>query len=92
VSMAHADSVLGKRSVGEEEEAQGQRLDLSLGLNYGDGPAGGQWKRGRKHVGAQSQSTTAATGPPRAQMKMKTTGHATSDKKVKPHFWLRQEK
>jgi hypothetical protein len=35
VSMAFADSVLGKRPAGEEEEVQGAALDLSLGLTYG---------------------------------------------------------
>jgi hypothetical protein len=35
VEMLPADRVLGKRAAGEEEEVQGQRLELSLGLNYG---------------------------------------------------------
>jgi hypothetical protein len=83
--MADADSILGKRTGGEEEEVQGQRLDLSLGLNYGDGLAGGQQKRGRKHAGAQPQSIGAATRPLGGQRTMKATGHVTAVKKAKPH-------
>jgi hypothetical protein len=35
VNMVAADSILGKRAA-KEEEVQGERLELSLGLNYGD--------------------------------------------------------
>jgi hypothetical protein len=34
VNMYQADTILGKRAA-EEEEVQGGRLDLTLGLNYG---------------------------------------------------------
>jgi hypothetical protein len=85
VPMADADSVLGKRIAGEEEEVQGQHLDLSLGLNYGDGLAGGQQKRGRKHAGAPPQSIGAGTGALGGQRTMKATGHVTAVKKAKPH-------
>jgi exonuclease III len=42
VSMAIADSVLGKRLAGEEEEVQGAALDLSLGLTYRGTAEGGR--------------------------------------------------
>jgi hypothetical protein len=48
VNMIPADSVLGKRPA-EEEEVQGQRLNLSLGLNYGavqDGAQGETLEKG----------------------------------------------
>ncbi|KAM0890726.1 hypothetical protein ACQ4PT_026820 [Festuca glaucescens] len=49
VLMIPADTVLGKRSAeeGEEGEVQGGRLELSLGLNYGDADDGGALKRGK---------------------------------------------
>jgi hypothetical protein len=48
VSMIPADSILGKRSATKEEEVQGNRLELSLGLNYGERDVDGQQKRGKQ--------------------------------------------
>jgi hypothetical protein len=59
VTMIAADTILGKRPAGEEDEVQGQCLDLSLGLNYGSGAPGGSNQRGRNQK--KNQKTT--TGP-----------------------------
>jgi hypothetical protein len=58
VQMANGDTVLGKRAAGEEEEVQGERLDLSLCLNYrNDALEGQQRKRGRRQMGADTSQT-----------------------------------
>jgi hypothetical protein len=93
VQMANADTVLGKRSAGEEEEVQGERLDLSLGLNYRDDALEGQQqKRGRKQMGAQGQTMKLASNATGCTKKMMPTGHVTSAKQAKPNVWLRREK
>jgi hypothetical protein len=46
VSMSPADTVLGKRTA-EEQEVQGGRLELSLGLNYEGKETGGTPKKGK---------------------------------------------
>jgi hypothetical protein len=90
--MANADSVLGKRTAGEEEEVQGQHLDLSLGLNYGDAPAGGQLKRGKTRKEVRNHKAGPTMGTRGGQTRMKATGHVSSVKKANPHVWLRPEK
>jgi hypothetical protein len=93
VQMANADTVLGKRSAGEEEEVQGERLDLSLGLNYRDDAIEGQQqKRGRKQMCAQGQTMKLASDATGCTKKMMPTGHVTSSKQAKPNVWLRREK
>jgi hypothetical protein len=47
VSMPAADTIMGKRTV-EEQEVQGQRLDMSLGLHYAGAEEGGTPKKGKK--------------------------------------------
>jgi hypothetical protein len=92
ISMANADSVLGKRTAGEEEEVQGQHLDLSLGLNYGDASAGGQLKRGKTRKEVRNHKAGPTMGTRGGQTRMKATGHVSSVKKANPHVWLRPEK
>jgi hypothetical protein len=91
--MANGDTVLGKRAAGEEEEVQGERLDLSLGLNYrNDAPEGQQRKRGRRQMGAQGQTVKPASDATGRTKTMMPTGHVISAKQAKPHVWLRWEK
>jgi hypothetical protein len=87
VSMAIADSMLGKRPAGEEEEVQGAALDLSLGLTYGGMAEGGTSKKGRKHI-KQTGPNLALGG----RTVFKPTEHVKSSKQARPHVWTRQEK
>jgi hypothetical protein len=63
---------------------QGQRLDLSLGLKYGDAPAGGQQKRDKTQKEVHNHSAGPAMGTRGGQARMKATGHVSSVKKAKP--------
>jgi hypothetical protein len=47
VVMTPGDTILGKRGACDEEEVEGQRLDLSLGLDYGKGSSRAIPKKGR---------------------------------------------
>jgi hypothetical protein len=93
VTMSPADSVLGKHAAGaEEEEVQGQRLDLSLGLNLGSDVTGGQQKRGRKQTSTQTRTTTPTPETQEGKQKMTTTGHVKTGNQARSRVWLRQEK
>jgi hypothetical protein len=92
VEMLPADRVLGKRAAGEEEEVQGQRLELSLGLNYGGQKEEHNQKKERKHHKQQNPSTRPGKGALEGQSKMKATGHVKAAKQARPHVWTRQEK
>jgi hypothetical protein len=97
VSMSAADSVLGKRTA-EENEVQGGKLDLSLGLNY-DAGGGGQPKKGKigggqrqkpearemKDMGARPEDVVMT----RTRRKI-ATGHAATDNLTRSRAWSRQ--
>jgi hypothetical protein len=97
VSMS--DSVLGKRTA-EENEVQGEKLDLSLALDYGVA-VGGQPKKGKTGGAAKSQpkeKTTkdvedAAQGTPTTRTRRKiATGHAATSNLTRSMVWSRQAK
>jgi hypothetical protein len=93
VTMSPADSMLGKRTASaEEEEVQGQRLDLSLGLNLGGAPAGGQQKRGRKQKSTQARTTEPTLETQEGKQKMTTTRHVKTGNQARSRVWLRREK
>jgi hypothetical protein len=92
VDMIPVDRVLGKRAAGEEEEVQGQCLDLSLGLNYGGGTQGGLQKKGRKQKKHQAPGVRTDAEPPEGKHNFKATGHVSAAKKARSHVWLRLEK
>ncbi|KAM0890605.1 hypothetical protein ACQ4PT_026934 [Festuca glaucescens] len=54
IYMPPADTILGKRTA-EEEEVQGQRLHLSLGLDYEGQKEGGTPKKGKTQGSAKEQ-------------------------------------
>jgi hypothetical protein len=92
VDMIPVDRALGKRAAGEEEEVQGQCLDLSLGLNYGGGTQGGLQKKGRKQKKHQAPGIWTDAEPPEGKQNFKATGHVSAAKKARSHVWLRPEK
>jgi hypothetical protein len=89
VVMTPGDTILGKRGTCDEEEVEGQRLDLSLGLDYGKGSGRAIPKKGRNKAAMKEPS-----GPIRErgeqEKKMVPTGHMSTGKKARPHVWTRQ--
>jgi hypothetical protein len=92
VAMTPVDSILGKRSATEEEEVQGNRLELSLGLNYGERDVDGQQKRGKQQQASGGRGSKPQRGGRGGTQKMKATGHVSTGKKARPNVWSRQEK
>jgi hypothetical protein len=92
VPMMAADMILGKRAAGEEEEVQGQRLDLSLGLNYGGSALEGSNQKGSRQKKNQKTITRPGREAQEGKQNIKPTGHVSSAKKARPHVWTRQEK
>jgi hypothetical protein len=93
VSMTMADSLLGKRTA-VEDEAIGQKLDLSLALHY-SAPAGGKPKKGRKMATADEQGVKedmkADSVAARTRRKI-ATGHRAPGNLTRPTEGSRQEK
>jgi hypothetical protein len=88
--MPPADSVLGKRGA-EESEVQGERLELSLGLNYGAKEDGGMLKKGKKQSVEQDLSAARSVELVYKRNKKQTaTGHEPSGKLARPNVWSRQ--
>ncbi|KAM0888315.1 hypothetical protein ACQ4PT_028441 [Festuca glaucescens] len=88
--MPPADSVLGKRGA-EEANVQGERLDLSLGLNYGSKDDGGMQKKGKKQAMAQDPAAVRSMEVVYKRNKKQTaTGHVPSGKLARPNMWSRQ--
>jgi hypothetical protein len=89
--MAPADTILGKR-VAEEAEVQGERLELSLGLDYAGHEAGTPPKKGKTRG---TQVKPAETSKPQKvytrAKSMAATGHKPSGKLTRPNVWSRQE-
>jgi hypothetical protein len=91
VSMLAADTVLGKRAA-DEEEVQGEQLDLSLGMNYGQKKSGGTPKKGR----VQEQGMEPAGQRPVARVYTRNknqapSGHKPNGNLTRPNVWSRQE-
>jgi hypothetical protein len=84
VNMYQADTILGKRAA-EEEEVQGGRLDLTLGLNYG-----GDATMGRAALPDQNQQRNVTKPGVITHKKVVATGHVKSGKKARPNVWSRQ--
>jgi hypothetical protein len=89
-AMAPADTVLGKHAA-EEQEVQGERRELSSGLNHAGEEAATPPKKGK---------TSASPGKPEEVNKpkvytrtknMAATGHKHSGKLTRPNVWSRQE-
>jgi hypothetical protein len=90
VSMQAADTVLGKRAA-DEEEVQGEQLDLSLGMNYGQKKSGGTPKKGRM----QEQEMEPAGQHPVARVYTRNknqapSGHKPTGHLTRPNVWSRQ--
>jgi hypothetical protein len=92
VNMLAADTILGKRAAGEEDEVQGQCLDLSLGLNYDSGALEGSNRQGSRQKKNQKTNTRPGSVTQEGKQNIKPTGHVSSAKKARPHVWTRQEK
>jgi hypothetical protein len=91
VSMTPADTILGKRGA-EEQEVQGGRLELSLGLDYGGTKAGGTPKKGKTQGADQGQPETRNIDMfYRRNRKGAATGHTPTGKLTRPNVWSRQE-
>jgi hypothetical protein len=82
--MTPGDTILGKRGACDVEEVEGQRLDLSLGLDYGKGSGRAIPKKGRNKAAMKEPG-----GPTKErgeqEKKMVPTGHMSSGKKARPH-------
>jgi hypothetical protein len=93
VSFGSADvhmteSILGKRAA-EEEEVQGERLELSLGLNYGGASKPAVSEMGdRDRLGGQAANQEKKACE--TKQKIVKTGHTNTGKKARPHVWSRQ--
>jgi hypothetical protein len=86
VVMTPADGVLGKRPA-DDDEVQGGRLDLTLGLNYG----GVREREGCQEEQGDVQAHTSRTpvGEQRPGQRIVHTGHVKSEKKARPNVWSR---
>jgi hypothetical protein len=90
VSMPAADTILGKRTA-EEQEVQGQRLDLSLGLHYAATDDGGTPKKGKKQGVERRQTEKGSTDLVYKRAKKPTpTGHKPTGNLTRPNVWSRQ--
>jgi hypothetical protein len=100
--MANADTVLGKRGV-EESEVQGEKLELSLALDYG-GQGGGAPKKGKTTAMVQkTELQTPGTQKPVGQKqgrviqlgdknrKKAATGQGAPGTLTRPNVWSRQQ-
>jgi hypothetical protein len=86
--MPPADTVLGKRGA-EEPEVQGQRLELSLGLNYGHKQDGGKAKKGKTHVNKEVKRNVEVVY--KRNKKLASTGRLPTGELTRPNVWSRQE-
>jgi hypothetical protein len=96
VSMTEADSILGKRMAAEDcaAEAPGQKLDLSLALNYSV-PSGGKPKKGRKAgatAGAGEQKEPSEDSVAARTRRKIATGHVAPGTLTRSNGGPRQEK
>lgn len=95
VFMLPAESVLGKRTA-KENEVQGQKLELSLALNYAE-QAGRIQKKGKKEE-AREEARQDRTEKGKLKgntnnvyvRKKAATGHGASGQLTRPNVWSRQ--
>lgn len=87
VSMLPADTVLGKRGA-EEQEVQGKRLELSLGLDYGGGHEDDTQRRGKMQKSEQKRTMEVVYTRAKKQT---ATGHSPTGNLTRPNVWSRQE-
>jgi hypothetical protein len=87
VVMTPADRVLGKRAA-DDDEVQGGRLDLTLGLNYG----GVRVREGRQEEQGDVQAHMSRTpaGERGPGQRIVRTVHVKAGKKARPNVWSRQ--
>jgi hypothetical protein len=90
VSMAPADTILGKRGA-EEQEVQGERLELALGLGYDGKKDQGTPKKGKTQglVRGQADKRTVAVVYKRNK-KTEATGNKPAGNLTRPNVWSRQ--
>jgi hypothetical protein len=88
VSMPPVDTVLGKRGA-EEPEVQGQRLELSLGLNYGHKQVGGKAKKGKTQENKEVKRNVEVVYT--RNKKLASTGRLPTGELTRPNVWSRQE-
>jgi hypothetical protein len=94
--MADAESILGKRTVGEDDatEGSGQKLDLSLALNYNP-PVGAKPKKGRKAGTTEAQGEKKDVKEENVAAKTRrkiATGHVAPGNLTRTNVGPRQEK
>lgn len=91
VVMSPADTILGKR-VAEDQEVQGERLELSLGLDYEGKEAGTPPKKGKvqTEAGGQAEENKKRMVYTRSK-NVANTGHKPAGKLTRPNVWSRQE-
>jgi hypothetical protein len=91
ISMTLADTVLGKR-VAEDQEVQGERLELSLGLDYGSKRDGVIPQQGKTQERVKAQARNRAVDVVyHRHKKLAATGHTPSGNLTRPNVWSRQE-
>ncbi|KAM0920745.1 hypothetical protein ACQ4PT_007312 [Festuca glaucescens] len=88
ISMVPADTVLGKRQA-VEQEVQGGRLELSLGLDYGGKQQGITPKKGKTQDADTEKRQVEVVY--RRNKKSTATGHKPTGNLTRPNVWSRQE-
>ncbi|KAM0922941.1 hypothetical protein ACQ4PT_005872 [Festuca glaucescens] len=91
ISMPAADTVLGKRGA-EDHEVQGERLELSLGLDYGGEENAGTSRKGKaQDLGKKQPGRRDVEMVYKRNRKMAPTGHTATGNLTRPNVWSRQE-
>ncbi|KAM0905347.1 hypothetical protein ACQ4PT_017443 [Festuca glaucescens] len=91
ISMLSADTILGKRTADDQED-QGERLKLSLGLDYGSKRNGATPKKGKTQELEKVQARSRAVDVVyQRHKKLAATGHKPTDNLTRPNVWSRQE-
>lgn len=94
VAMTPADTVLGKRAAADQE-VQGERLELSLGLDYGGQNTGVEPKKGKRQEVAKERAKEQADKRGvemvyKRNKKVAATGHKHIGNLTRPNVWSRQ--
>jgi hypothetical protein len=91
ISIPSADTILGKR-VADDQEAQGGRLELSLGLHYGSKRNGATPKKGKTQEMEKTQGRRRVVDVVYQRHKnLAATRHKPADNLARPNVWSRQE-
>ncbi|KAK1615802.1 hypothetical protein QYE76_021319 [Lolium multiflorum] len=89
ISMPPADTILGKRAA-DDQEVQGGRLELSLGLDYGSKRNGATPKKGKTQELEKTQGRSRVVDVYyQRQKKLAATGHKPADNLTRPNVWSR---